>query len=99
MEVLTMHSRASILFSMNRLDNETRVKILSALVEGVGVNATCRMTGVAKNTVLKFLADTGKACLKYHNEYVRNLTTKRVQCDEVWSFVYAKQKNVAEEDR
>jgi hypothetical protein len=63
------------------------------------VNATCRMTGVAKNTVLKLLADTGKACLAYHNQHVRNLTTKRVQCDEVWSFLHAKQKNVAEEDR
>lgn len=87
------------MFSMNRLDNETRVRVVSALVEGVGVNATCRMTGVAKNTVLKLLADLGKACLTYHNEHVRNLTSKRIQCDEVWSFVYAKQKNVPEEFR
>ena len=84
---------------MNRLDNETRARVLSAIVEGVGINATCRMTGVAKNTVLKLLRDVGVACDKYHNEHVRNLKSKRVQCDEVWSFVYAKQKNVPQNKR
>jgi len=73
--------------------------VLSAIVEGVGINATCRMTGVAKNTVLKLLRDVGVACDKYHNEHVRNLKSKRVQCDEVWSFVYAKQKNVPQNKR
>ncbi|MGD0766907.1 MAG: IS1 family transposase [Tepidisphaeraceae bacterium] len=82
---------------MNRLDKETRVRIVQCLVEGVGVNATCRMTGAAKNTVLKLLADLGEACAKYHDEHVCHLLTKRVQCDEVWSFVYAKQKNVPAE--
>jgi IS1 family transposase len=85
------------MFSMNRLDKETRVRIVQCLVEGVGVNATCRMTGAAKNTVLKLLADLGEACAKYHDEHVCHLLTKRVQCDEVWSFVYAKQKNVPAE--
>jgi IS1 family transposase len=55
------------------------------------------MTGAAKNTVLKLLADLGEACAKYHDEHVCHLLTKRVQCDEVWSFVYAKQKNVPAE--
>ena len=94
-----MPSRASILFSMKQLKTEQRVEILKGLVEGVGINATCRMTGFAKNTVLKLLRDIGPACDRYHNEHVRNLSTKRVQCDEIWSFVYAKQKNVPEEKR
>src|SRR6266478_545539 len=94
-----MLARASILCSMNRLDITTRVSIISALVEGVGVNATSRMTGVSNNTVLKLLRDVGPACDKYHNEHVRNLKTKLVQCDEVWSFVHAKQKNVPADKR
>lgn len=94
---LTMLKRVSILCSMNRLDMATRVSILSALVEGVGINAASRMTGVSNNTVLKLLRDVGAACDRYHNEHVRNLKTKRVQADEIWSFVYAKAKNVPEE--
>jgi IS1 family transposase len=82
---------------MKQLKTEQRVAILNCLVEGVGVNATCRMTGVAKNTVLKLLRDVGAACDRYHNEHVRNLKTRRVQADEIWSFVYAKAKNVPEE--
>src|SRR6185437_15345063 len=70
--------------------------IVSALVEGVGINATCRMTGAAKNTVLKLLAQLGKTCQEYHDKHVINLKTRRVQVDEIWSFVYAKQKNVPE---
>ncbi len=92
-----MPSRASILFSMKILKREQRVKILAALVEGVGINATCRMTDVAKNTVLKLLRDIGPVCTAHHNKTVRNLSTKRVECDEVWSFCYAKQKNVPED--
>jgi len=84
---------------MNRLDLETRVRIISALVEGVGINATSRMTRVSNNTVLKLLRDIAPACDNYHNEHVRNLKSKRVQCDEIWSFVHAKQKNVPEEKR
>lgn len=57
------------------------------------------MTGVAKNTVLKLLRDIGKVCAAYHDEKVRNLSTKRVECDEVWSFCYAKRKNVPEDKR
>jgi IS1 family transposase len=85
------------MFSMNRLSTEDRVRVISALVEGVGINATCRMTGVAKNTVLKLLADVGKACDEYQDKALRNLTCRRIQCDEIWSFCYAKQKNVSPE--
>jgi len=82
---------------MNRLSNSDQVRVVSALVEGCGINATCRMTGVSKPTVLKLLSDLGTACYAYHDEHVRGLNCKRVQCDEIWSFVRAKQKNVSEE--
>jgi IS1 family transposase len=87
------------MFIMNKLDTATRVQIVQGLIDGVGVNATCRITGVAKNTVLKLLAQLGEACAKYHDEHVRNVKSKRVQCDEIWSFCYAKQKNVPQERR
>lgn len=79
---------------MNQLDATTRVRIVAALVEGNSVRATCRMTGAAKGTVLKLLADLGLACARYHDEHVRNLPCKRIQCDEIWAFCYAKDKNV-----
>ena len=66
----------------------------STLVAGNSIRATVRMTGVAKNTVVKLLADVGVACAEYQNRTLRNLPCKRIQCDEIWSFVYAKQKNV-----
>jgi IS1 family transposase len=84
---------------MRQLKTEQRVAILSALVEGVRVNATCRMTGVAKNTVLKLLRDVGAVCDRYHNVHVRNLKSRRIQADEVWSFVYAKAKNLPDDKR
>jgi IS1 family transposase len=81
---------------MNKLDTKTRVLIVKALIDGVGVNATCRLTGAAKHTVLKLLRELGDACGKYHDEHVRNLKARKIQCDEIWSFCYAKQKNVPE---
>lgn len=81
---------------MRRLDLKTRTQIVAALVEGNSVLATCRMTGVAKRTVLKLLADLGEACDDYQDKTLRGLTSKRVQCDEIWSFCYAKDKNVPE---
>lgn len=82
---------------MNKLSNEKRAQILSVLCEGMGINAACRITGASKNTVLKLLADAGEACAKYQDEAMRNLTCKRVECDEIWSFVGMKQRNVPEE--
>jgi IS1 family transposase len=73
-----------------------RVAVVSALVEGNSLRSTCRMTGVAMNTVLKLLAELGEACATFHDEHVRNVTAKRIQCDEIWQFVYAKAKNVPE---
>lgn len=80
---------------MNCLDTKTRAQIISCLVEGCSVRATVRMTGAAKNTVVKLLANIGKACAEYHDRYVRNLRVRRLQCDEIWQFVGSKAKNVS----
>ena len=82
---------------MNRLDIKKQAQIISALVEGNSIRATCRMTGAAKGTVLKLLADVGQACAEYQDKTLKNLPCKRVQCDEIWSFCYAKDKNVPED--
>jgi IS1 family transposase len=82
---------------MNRLSIERRAKVISALVEGNSIRATCRMTGTAKGTVIRLLAEVGKACGKYQNKTFRNLPCKHIQCDEIWSFCYAKQRNVPED--
>jgi len=82
---------------MNRLSKTERARIITALVEGNSVRATCRMTGAAKGTVLKLLTDLGNACARYQDEKLRNLPCKRIQCDEIWAFCYAKEKNVPEE--
>jgi IS1 family transposase len=79
---------------MNRLGIKERAKILSCLVEGNSIRATCRMTGAAKGTVLKLLADVGKACSDYQDKTLINLNCKRIQCDEVWAFVGCKERNV-----
>ena len=85
--------------SMNKLSNARRGAVVRAIVEGNSIRATVRMTGVAKNTIVKLLADLGAACARYQDEHLRNLKCRRVQCDEIWSFVYAKEKNVPEAKR
>ena len=84
---------------MSRLSTAQRVQVVSALVEGNSVRSTCRMTGIAKGTVLSLLADLGKVCADYHDEHVRNVAAKRVQCDEIWSFCYGKDKNLTDEKK
>lgn len=79
---------------MNKLSVERRSQILRCLVEGNSIRATSRITEAAKNTVVKLLVDAGKACSEYQDKALRNLTCKRLQCDEIWSFCYAKKKNV-----
>ena len=79
---------------MNRLDNAKRAQVIAALVEGNSIRATVRMTGVAKNTIAKLLIELGAVCSEYLNRTLVNLPCKRVQCDEIWSFIGAKQKNV-----
>ena len=83
---------------MNQLSIQDRVAILNCLAEGMGVNATARVTGKSKNTILKLLADVGEACALYQDRVMNNLKCKRIECDEVWSFVGAKQKNVRQDD-
>lgn len=82
---------------MNRLSTAERARIVGCLVEGMSIRATVRITGAAKNTVTKLLVDLGRACEEYQDKTLRNLPCKRLQCDEIWSFCYAKQKNVPEE--
>jgi IS1 family transposase len=91
---LHMLNRSGILFIMNRLPQNKQIAVVKALVEGCSIRATVRMTGVAKNTVIKLLVDLGAACEAYQVEHLVNLPCKRIQCDEIWSFVGAKQKQV-----
>ena len=82
---------------MNKLTKEKRMQVIAALVEGSSINSTVRMTGVTKQTILRLIEDLGKACAKYQDEKLRNLSCKRIQADEVWSFCHAKDKNLSEE--
>ena len=80
---------------MKILDHKARSQILHLLCEGNSIQSVTRLTGASKNTVIKLLIDAGKACMDFHDANVRNVQAKRVQVDEIWSFTYAKQKNVA----
>ncbi len=80
---------------MNKLPLKERVQILNMLVEGSSMRSISRVTGVSINTVTKLMTDAGKACAAYHDATVRNVKATSVQCDEIWSFCYAKDKNVA----
>jgi len=84
---------------MNRLKREKQAQVIAALAEGNSINATVRMTGVAKHTILKLIADAGSACADYQDRTLRNLKCKRIQCDEIWQFCYAKEKNVPVDKR
>lgn len=80
---------------MNKLPVTTRVQILNMLVEGSSMRSVSRVTGVSINTVSKMLVDAGNVCSAFHDDMVRGVNAKRIQCDEIWSFCYAKAKNVA----
>lgn len=82
---------------MNKLAIEKRTQIIGLLCEGNSLRAASRLSGCSINTVTKLLVDVGTACQKYHYDNVRNLKSKRVECDEIWSFCYAKQQNVPDE--
>jgi IS1 family transposase len=84
--------------SMKKLSTADRVQMISALVEGCSIRSTVRMTGIAKNTIVKLLADLGTVCADYHDQHVRGIKAKRIQCDEIWSFVGKKQRNVKKEE-
>lgn len=78
--------------NMNRLDSNRRALVIRTLVEGNGLRATARITGVARMTVEKLFRELGTACAEFHNQTVRNLSSRRVQVDEIWAFCYAKKK-------
>ena len=84
---------------MNRLITQKRTQIVSALVEGNSIRATCRVTGASENTVTRLLVDLGKVCADYQGGALRDLPCCRVQCDEIRAFVYAKEKNLPEDKR
>lgn len=79
---------------MNQSSREKRAAIVAALVEGNSINSIVRMTGVSNVTILKLIADLGPACADYQDKNIRGLKSKRIQCDEIWQFCYAKEKNV-----
>jgi IS1 family transposase len=82
---------------MNKLDAKTRGQIIHMLCEGNSLRAVARMAGVSRNTIDKLLCDVGSACLDYQDEHLRDLPCQKVQCDEIWSFVYAKERNIPKE--
>jgi IS1 family transposase len=94
-----MLERSCIIGDMNKLPFDKEVAVISALVEGNSIRATSRMTGVAKGTILSLLEKIGTACADFHDRAVRNVKSRRVQCDEIWQFCYAKDKNVPTEKR
>lgn len=85
--------------NMNRLSTDKRAAIIGCLVEGNSIRSTVRITGASKNTITKLLVDLGAACAKYQDATLRDLPCKTIECDEIWSFCYAKQRNVPEQFR
>jgi IS1 family transposase len=84
---------------MNKLTHEKRCAVVRCLVDGCSVRATVRITGVAKNTIQRITRELGEACFKFQDKMLRNISSKRIQCDEVWCYCYAKDKNLPDEMR
>ena len=80
---------------MNTLPTHKKVLIIRCLTEGMSIRSVARIAEVSRNTVAKLLADAGRVCADYQDKTLRNLNSRRIQCDEIWNFVYAQQKNVA----
>lgn len=98
-ETLDLRERSRIMFIMNRLSAGKRTDVIRCLVDGSSLRATSRMTGVSLNTVTKLLVAMGTVCSIHQDQLMRNLTSERLQVDEIWSFVYAKARNVPEGKR
>jgi IS1 family transposase/lambda repressor-like predicted transcriptional regulator len=90
---LTLSKKVHIMRGMNKLPLETRVQILSLLVEGSSLRSISRVAGVSINTVTKLLVDAGTVCATFHDETVRGVKAQRIQADEIWSFCYSKEAN------
>ena len=84
---------------MNKLSHEARAQILTMLVEGMSMRSVSRTADVSINTVTKLLVDAGEVCETFHDKTVRNVASKRVQCDEIWSFVGSKARNTSFEKK
>ncbi len=84
---------------MNQLSTEERAQVIRCLVEGMSIRSTRRMTGFGRNTITRLLVALGQACSEYQDRVLRNLRSTRIECDEIWSFCYAKAKNVPEKYR
>ena len=96
-DLLFLSDCLRIMVSMNRLSTERRARIIGCLVEGNSIRATVRMTGAAKNTIVKLLTDLGEACAEYQDGVFQRLPCKVIEADEIWAYCYAKQKNVPEQ--
>lgn len=94
-----MQERSRIKFSMNKLPISKRAEILHMFIEGNSLRSTSQMANVSINTVTKLLVDVGSSCVDYQDKKLRNLSCKRIQVDEIWSFCYSKQKNIPEEKK
>ncbi len=81
---------------MNKLSINRQTQIIKVLCEGNSIRSTARITDTAINTVIKLLRDVGAVCAEYQDMHLRNLPCKTIQCDEIWSFCYAKAVNVPE---
>lgn len=96
---MTIPAVSSILFSMKKLNTQKRAQILSMLCEGSSMRSVSRVVDVSINTVAKLLIDAGNACAAFHSEKVVGLKSKRIQCDEIWSFCYSKHSNTPREEK
>src|SRR6266436_3767351 len=84
---------------MNKLSMEKQVQVVAALVEGNSLRSTVRMTGVHRTTIQNLLVELGAVCSEYQDKVMRNLSLKRIQCDEIWQYVGCKAKNVTDKNR
>src|SRR5580704_14047412 len=97
--MLASKHKSSYTVDMNKLPLAKRAQILTLLCEGMSMRSIERTVGCSINTIDKLLQDAGEAALEYHDKHVRGVKATRIQCDEIWAFCYAKQKNVAEAKR
>ncbi len=99
LSILTNTLLSSIMVIMNILTNQRRTLVIKQICEGSSIRTTVRLTGVSKNTIIKLLLEIGSVCAQFHDKTLRNLPCKRIQCDEICSFCYAKDKNVPEDKK
>src|ERR1035437_3259587 len=96
---MTKPIHSGIVVSIKMLPDKQRAQVIHCICEGNSIRSTVRLTGISKNTITKLLVELGDACIDYQDRTLRNLNCKRIQCDETWSFVCAKQKSVPAEKK